>query len=437
MDFKKVLNSWDLFWLGVGGMVGVAILTFPSETFQQAGAASIIAWILAGVFSLFMAVVYSEMVTAFPKSGAFVVFPYEAFGKKKIARYLAFLEGIGYYMGTVFGIVISAIVLGNYIGPGFATGSVGSFAIAEIALLIVGIINIYGVKATSRANFYMSVFFMAFFAIIIVLSILKGSISNLTPFVSGSGIPGIVYAIPVAILAYGSWTALVAIPEETRDVRKMPRAIFYSLIVVTILYSLLVLATYMNLTPNQLNNTYYYYPVLGLVLSFNNSVILYAFEIAAALSILAVMLVMILANARIIVALSRLDFLPRGLGKMSSRSIPIYATLVSLAIPMLLSAFPTQYYEYVIIGAIIGTGLPRIIDIASFVKLRATGGYKPSYKVHYGLLVALIALIGLLVSNLSLAATGQQQTWFWSIVAFIVLSIAFLLIDWWRKRIKS
>ena len=111
MNFKKVLGFWDMIWLGIGGMVGVAILTFPSATYQMAGPSSILSWVLAGVFSLFMAFIYCEMVSAFPSSGALVRFPYEAFEKTKLSRYLAFLEGTGYYIGTVFGIVISAIIL--------------------------------------------------------------------------------------------------------------------------------------------------------------------------------------------------------------------------------------------------------------------------------------------------------------------------------------
>jgi APA family basic amino acid/polyamine antiporter len=429
MEFKKVLSFWDIFWLGVGGMVGVAILTFPSVTYLQAGPASIISWVLAGVFSIFMAVVYCEMVTAFPKSGAFVVFPYEAFGKNKFSRYLAFLEGIGYYLGTVFGIVISAIILGNYIGPGFATGTLGSFAIAEVALLIVGIINIMGAKATSRANFIMSIFFMLFFAVIIALSILHGHVSNLLPFLSGSKYIGLVYAIPVAILAYGSWTALIAIPEETTDIKKLPKAVFYSIIVVTILYALLVLSVYLNLNATQLATTYYYYPVLGLVSLFHNQVVLYIFEIAAVLSIVAVMLVMVLANARITVALSRMDFLPKSLTKMSANSIPIYATILSFAIPMLLSAFPTYYYQYVIIGAIIGTGLPRVIDLAAYVKIRKKKDYHPSFRVKYGLAVALIALVGLVVSELSLGVSDVV----WSIATLVLITAVFAVIDRSKK----
>lgn len=425
MKFKRVLSFWDIFWLGIGGMVGVAVLTFPSVTYLQAGPASIISWILAGIFSIFMALVYSEMVTAFPKSGALVTFPYEAFGRGRLSRYLAFLEGIGYYIGTVFGIVISAIILGNYIGPGFATGTLGSFAIAEVSLLIAGIINILGAKLTSRVNLLMSVFFMVFFGLIIILGIIHGNMGNLTPFLSGQGFSGLVYAIPIAILAYGSWTALITIPEETTNIRSIPKAVTWSLIFVTVFYALLVLATYMNLNSAQLSNTFYYYPVYGLASALNNGAVLFAFELAAALSIFAVMLVMVLSNARIIVAMSKLRFLPRSMGKMSGRAIPIYATLASFLIPMALSAFPSYYYQYVIIGAIIGTGLPRVIDLASYLKIRKRKDYKPLIRIRYGLAVAVIALVGLVVSELSLGVSDVL----WSAAVFIVLSAVFLVIE--------
>ncbi|MCL5008523.1 MAG: APC family permease [Candidatus Marsarchaeota archaeon] len=429
MKFKKVLGFWDIFWLGVGGMVGVAILTFPSVTYQQAGPAGILAWVFAGVFSLLMALVYSEMVTAFPKSGALVVFPYEAFKKGKLARYLAFLEGIGYYIGTVFGIVISAIILGNYISPEFATGTPGSFLIAEASILIVGIINLYGARITSKANTLMSIFFMAFFAIVIIFGLLHGSASNLAPFFSGSGGVGIIYGIPIAILAFGSWTALITIPEETKKVGTIPKAVIWSIITVTVLYVLIVLAVYMNLNAHSINSTYYNDPVLGLVASFNNGLLLTLFEVAAVLSVMAVMLVLILSNARIAMALSQINFLPKSMSKMSSRSIPVYATIASFAIPMLLSAFPNNYYQYVIIGAIVGTGLPRIIDLVSYFVIRKRSDYKPTFKLKYGVIISLLALVGLAVSELSLGTSDV----FWSAVTLLALTGVFLAIEKWHK----
>lgn len=425
MNFKRVLGFWDIFWLGIGGMVGVAILTFPSETYQMAGPSSIISWVLAGVFSLFMAFIYCEMVTAFPTSGALVRFPYEAFGRTKLSRYLAFLEGTGYYIGTVFGIVISAIILGDYISPAFGSG-IGQIAVAEVALLIVGIINIFGVKLTSKVNLIMSIFFMALFALVIILALIHGSISNLVPFVSGSsGLLGIVNSIPVAILAYGAWTALITIPEETKNVKTIPKAILWSVVIVTIFYALLVLAVYMNVSAKALNSTSDLYPVYILVSLFNNPGLLFVFQIAAVLAIAAVMLVMVLANARIMFALTKLDFLPQSMNKMSGNSIPIYATLLSFLIPMVLSFFPNQYYQYVVIGAIIGTGLPRIIDLVSYLKIRNKNTYKPTYRVRWGLAVALIAFIGLVISELSLGLSDV----YWSVAVFIILSVIFIAID--------
>ncbi len=424
MNFKKVLTFWDIFWLGIGGMVGVAILTFPSETYQMAGPSSIISWVLAGVFSIFMAFIYCEMVTAFPTSGALVRFPYEAFGRTKLSRYLAFLEGTGYYIGTVFGIVISAIILGNYISPAFGSG-IGQIAIAEAALLVVGIINILGVKLTSKVNLAMSVLFMILFAIVIALALLHGNISNLTPFVSGTGVGGLINAIPVAILAYGAWTALITIPEETENIKTIPKAVLWSIIIVTIFYALLVLSVYLNVSASALSNPSNFYPVYQLVALFNNPALLFVFQIGAVLSIVAVMLVMVLSNARIMFALTKLDFLPQSMNRMSGKAIPIYATLLSFIIPMGLSFFPNQYYQYVVIGAIIGTGLPRIIDLLSYLKIRHKASYKPAYRVRWGLAVALIAFVGLVVSELSLGLSDI----FWSVAAFVILSAIFLAID--------
>jgi APA family basic amino acid/polyamine antiporter len=429
--FRKVLSFWDVFWLGIGGMVGVAILTFPSETFALAGPSSIISWVLAGVFSILMAVVYAEMTTAFPKSGALVVFPYVAFGKGRLARYLAFLEGIGFYIGTLFGIVVSAIILGNYISPWFSSG-IGLIVAAEASLLLVGIVNIFGARVTSEANKMMSIIFTALFGIIIALGIWYGKLSNLVPFISGSsGALGIVYSIPIAILAYGSWIAIMAMPEEIKHVKDMPKALLYSIGGATLVYALLVLVTYLNLTAPQLTSqSAYYYPVLALVAAFHSPAMLLLFRIAAILSIVAVMLVMVMGNARITYAMSRLDFLPKSMVELSSHSIPFYATVAAFLIPMALSVFPSYYYQYVVIGAIIGTGVPRVIDLAAYLKIRKRSDYKPTFRVRYGFAIALVALVGLAISEIGISASDTL----WSVVTFIVITGAFLLVELRRKK---
>ncbi|MDE1834763.1 MAG: amino acid permease, partial [Candidatus Micrarchaeota archaeon] len=315
------------------------------------------------------------------------------------------------------------------ISPAFS-GGIGQIAIAEVALLITGTINVFGVKITSRINILMSIFFMAIFAIIIVLALLHGNPSNLSPFFSGSsGAMGIILAIPIAILAYGSWTVLITIPEETAQVKKIPKAVFWSILAVTIFYALLVLAVYLNVSAKSLNDPTDLYPVYILVSLLGSSTLTAVFQIGAVLAIAAVMLVMVLSNARILYALANLNFLPQSMNKMNNSAIPIYATLLSFIIPMALSVFPDQYYQYVVIGAIIGTGLPRIIDLASYLKIRNVPSYHPSYRVRYGLAVALIAFAGLVISELSLGISDVT----WSVAAFVLLTLIFVAVDWRRK----
>ncbi|MDE1823276.1 MAG: APC family permease, partial [Candidatus Micrarchaeota archaeon] len=179
------------------------------------------------------------------------------------------------------------------------------------------------------------------------------------------------------------------------------------------------------LNAKQMSGAFYYYPVFGFVTMLGNPTILFLFQISAVLAIVAVMLVMVMSNARIMVALTRMHFLPQGMNRMSNRSIPIYATLLSFFIPMLLSAFPSYYYQYVIIGAIIGTGLPRLIDLASYLKIRKRKGYKPAFRVRFGVAITAIAFIGLAISEISLGASDVL----WSLAALVALTLLFLAVD--------
>ena len=72
MNFKKVLGFWDMISLGIGGMVGVAILAFPSRDVPDGGPSSIISWVLAGVFSFFGLSYTARWSRVSPSSGALV-----------------------------------------------------------------------------------------------------------------------------------------------------------------------------------------------------------------------------------------------------------------------------------------------------------------------------------------------------------------------------
>ncbi|WP_342640521.1 APC family permease [Rhodoligotrophos ferricapiens] len=69
---KREAGVIGLLYAGVGGMIGFGWLFGPLSAAQQAGPLSIAAWIIGGVAVLMLALVYAELATMFPRSGALV-----------------------------------------------------------------------------------------------------------------------------------------------------------------------------------------------------------------------------------------------------------------------------------------------------------------------------------------------------------------------------
>lgn len=69
---KKQANFMGLLFAGVGGMIGSGWLFGPLETATQAGPLSVCAWLIGGVVVMLIALVFAELATLFPLSGALV-----------------------------------------------------------------------------------------------------------------------------------------------------------------------------------------------------------------------------------------------------------------------------------------------------------------------------------------------------------------------------
>ena len=67
---KKALNTWDLYFLSLGGIIGSGWLFAAAAAASTTGPASIISWIIGGVLVLFIALVYAELGGMIPRSGA-------------------------------------------------------------------------------------------------------------------------------------------------------------------------------------------------------------------------------------------------------------------------------------------------------------------------------------------------------------------------------
>lgn len=69
MPLKKELSYLDLLVLGISGAVGTGALFSTAGMAAEAGLATVIAWILGGIFYLFVGLTYSEISMNIPEAG--------------------------------------------------------------------------------------------------------------------------------------------------------------------------------------------------------------------------------------------------------------------------------------------------------------------------------------------------------------------------------
>ena len=147
--FKQELGFPAAIGMVVGSMIASGIYLTPQNLAAASNPkASVLAWILTGVGSSFIAVSFANMVAAIPKTGGPIVYTRAAFGE-----FPSFLIGWAYWIGawTSLAAMITGCVryLGN-IFPVISNNRAVGFILASVILWTLTIINIYGVQAAGR-----------------------------------------------------------------------------------------------------------------------------------------------------------------------------------------------------------------------------------------------------------------------------------------------
>ena len=110
MSLKKHLSSFDLTNLIIGSVIGADIYVTPGLTASMIGPASIIVWIVAGIFALVIALVFSYASYYVPKVGGPFAFVSKAFG-----RFYGFLTGWLMLIAEMMALPLFAIVFTRYL----------------------------------------------------------------------------------------------------------------------------------------------------------------------------------------------------------------------------------------------------------------------------------------------------------------------------------
>ncbi len=221
----------------VGTIIGASIFVQPSEITGLVPSLTgvILAWAVAGILTLFGALVCAELASIYTGSGGVYVFLREAFGPA-----LGFLWGWAMFWVMHSGIIAAiAVVFARYAGFFVPLSDTGTRAVAVGVILILSAVNYVGVKHGAGLQAAFTLGKLVAIAAIIVLGLAFGH--RVPEHFAGGGdflettSPGdFLLALVAGLFAFGGWHMVTYNAEETRDpARTIPRALVIGTLIVT------------------------------------------------------------------------------------------------------------------------------------------------------------------------------------------------------------
>ena len=226
----------------VGIIIGASIFVQPSEITSRMGTVGgvFLVWAVAGLLTLFGALVCAELSSAYPRTGGVYVFLREAFSPA-----LGFLWGWAMFWTMHSGIVaVISVVFARYVGYFVPLSDAAGRGVAIAAIVALSAVNYLGVKQASALQTAFTIVKVLAVLLIIVLGFTLGGRvpEHFVPYANPVAFSAkdFLLALVAGLFAFGGWHMVTYAAEETVDPRKtIPTALLAGTLIVTVCYILL------------------------------------------------------------------------------------------------------------------------------------------------------------------------------------------------------
>ncbi len=251
-ELKKDLTLWGLTMIAIGATIGSGIFLTPSKIAAYLMHPTFVLgiWVLVGIIALCGALTFAELGGLFPRAGGIYTYLREGYGELTAFLY-------GWVILTVINtgsIAAVAAAFARYFNYLIPVGDNGLTLLAVAAIIVVTIINIYGVKVAELFSNIFTGLKVLGISIIILIGIFWGlqAFPNLS-LASGKQPVDITTAFALALTSvlwsYGGWQHASYLAGETKNAtRNVPLAMIIGASIVTIVYVLTNIA-YLKMLP--------------------------------------------------------------------------------------------------------------------------------------------------------------------------------------------
>ncbi|MEU4656157.1 amino acid permease [Streptomyces sp. NPDC023723] len=383
---KKSLSALDLTVFGVGVVIGTGIFVLTGTVAKNnAGPATALAFVVAGVVCALAALCYAEFASTVPVAGSAYTFSYASLGELP-----AWIIGWDLVLEFALGTAVVAVGWSGYIRslldnagwhfPDYLGGRDGAdgfgFDILSAALvLVLTAILVLGMKLSARITSVVVAIKVAVVLVVIIAGAFFVKGANYDPFIPKSqpveagsglhspliqlmfgwapanfGVMGIFTAASIVFFAFIGFDIVATAAEETRNPqRDMPRGILGSLLICTVLYvavSIVVtgMQHYSELSVDA--------PLADAFKATGHPFFSGVISFGAAVGLTTVCMILLLGQTRVFFAMSRDGLLPRFFSRVHPR-------------------FKTPYRPTILLGVIIAivAGFTSLSELAELVNI--------------------------------------------------------------------
>ncbi|CAK1540931.1 unnamed protein product [Leptosia nina] len=241
----------------VGSIIGSGIFVSPTGVLKYTGSvnASLLVWIISGVFSMVGAYCYAELGTMIRLSGADYAYIMTTFGP-----FAAFIRLwiecmiVRPCSQAIVALTFSVYVL-KPVFPECDPPNEATRLLAACCILLLTFVNCWSVRAATRVqDWFTYAKLLALFIIIAagIYQLTQGHVEHFTFEGTTDDVTSIALSFYSGLFAYNGWNYLNFIIEELKDpVRNLPRAIAISCTLVTIVYTFTNVAFFSTLSPTE------------------------------------------------------------------------------------------------------------------------------------------------------------------------------------------
>jgi amino acid transporter len=441
VGFKRELGLVGATWASETSIIGSGWLFAPLGAALLVGGASVLAWVIAGVIVIVLALCHAELGAMYPVSGGTARFPHFAFGS---------VAGIGFgffaYMQAVTIAPIECFAFMNYASyywhglydPKTANVTGSGFVFTIILMAVFVAVNFLAIRLFARVNSTITWWKVAIpiFTIIVLLFKFHGSNFSAGGFMPG-GVHGLFYALPSAgiIFAYSGFEQCDQLAGEIKNPgRNLPRAIIISVLIGTVIYTMLEVVMVGAMPPSLLTHGWTHFvttsglgsvisagPFAGLSAAIALGWLATLLRVDAFISPSGTGLIYTTGTSRISYGLARNRYAPQIFGRVSGNGIPWVGLIGAFLIGLLfLLPFPSWHS---LVGLI--TGASVLMYAGAPLSLGAFRGQVPEADRPYVMpWASVLAPAAFVVADLLIYWSGFEVIW----KLGIVLVIGYVLI---------